>query len=332
VCHTIAPTSRGDTRESPRLTRHTWEETAILPIMAAENERVLRHYLAEIRAEVDATEAALEDLRTQQRVLEQLLARESESGPTRALDTPRDGTTDHIIPTDESVPVLTDEEQQWQGLTITKAVTRVLDEASYPMSPAQIVAYLNSVGLTQKDSESVRGALAWLKRKGIAKALGYAQWALAGGSVDQRPRQEAPTTSSSEDSDTDAVSRNGQDMHANSSNTEPMSGQPLTDDAPAPMADEVDPLKPAADAVIWQTPTPSIRKAILPVIRPGEDVTVGDVVDRLKNKYRGINANRNSVSNELGRWAKEGKLERPAHGIYRRVIMNHPNGDHGRNV
>jgi hypothetical protein len=130
---------------------------------------------------------------------------------------------------------------------------------------------------------------------------------------------------------TDAVGRNGQDMHANSS-VEPVSGQPLTDDAPAPMADEVDPLKPAAGAVIWKTPTPSIRKAILTVICPGEDVTVGDVVDRLKNKYRGVNANRNSVSNELGRWAKEGKLERPAHGIYRRVIMTHPNGDHGRNV
>jgi len=76
-------------------------------------------------------------------------------------------------------------------------------------------------------------------------------------------------------------------------------------------------------------PPPSIRDAVLTVIQPGEDVTVGVVADRLN--VMGVNANRNSVSNELGRWAQEGKLERPARGIYR-VIMTHPNGDHSRNV
>jgi hypothetical protein len=137
----------------------------------------------------------------------------------------------------------------------------------------------------------------------------------------------------SESSNTDAVGRNGQDMHANSSNTEPMSGQPLTDDAPAPMAGEMDPLKPAADPVLrWSKPPhPSIRDAVLTVIQPGEEVTVGVVADRLKDKYTGVNANRNSVSNELGRWTKEGKFERLERGIYR-VITTHLNGDHGRNV
>lgn len=115
---------------------------------------------------------------------------------------------------------------------------------------------------------------------------------------------------------TDAVGRNGQDMHANSSNVEPVSGQPLTDDAPAPMAGEVDPLKPA----------PSIRDAVLTVIQPGEDVTVGVVADRLK--VMGISANRNTVSNELGRWAKEGKLERPARGIYRVIMHANPPSPH----
>lgn len=244
---------------------------------------------------------------------------------------------------------------RWRAMPRTDAIIEALQEMNSPGSPKEISEWLRSTG-REDDPADVSRALNRLKEQHRVESQGHGLWAPVGGTVDQRPRQEAPTTSSSEDSDTDAVGRNGQDMHANSSNMEPMSGQPLTDDAPAPMAGEVDPLKPAAGAVLrWSKPPLSIRDAVLTVIDPGEDVTVGDVVDRLKNK--GVNANRNSVSNELGRWAKEGKLERPARGIYR-VVMHanppsphqgtqqdpacgtggmlsvsaHPNGDHGRNV
>jgi hypothetical protein len=127
-----------------------------------------------------------------------------------------------------------------------------------------------------------------------------------------------PASGTQASSLTDAVGRNGQDRHANSSNVESVSSQPLTDDAPAPMAGEVDPLKPAGTVLRWSSPPPSIRDAVLATIQPGEDVTVKDVADRLEAV--GVKANRNTVSNELGRWAQEGKLERPERGIYR-VIM-----------
>lgn len=91
-------------------------------------------------------------------------------------------------------------------------------------------------------------------------------------------------------------------------------------------AGEADPLDRPSDAVARssQGPLPSdtpgrhpsrIRDAVLAVIQPGEDVTVKVVADRLE--AAGVAANRNTVSNELSEWTRQGKLERPERGTYR---------------
>jgi hypothetical protein len=168
----------------------------------SEHEQALRSLLAGVKAKVDSAEAVLADLHNRQRVLEQMLVEEMGSAPARVLDTPRDdtpGTADVTLPSGGRMHFLTADEA-WKVIGKTGAVKRVLSEADRPLGPTDIVDRLKSVGLPQKDTEAVRGALAWLKKKGVAKALGRSQWVLVEGSVDRRLRQEAPRTSSSEDS------------------------------------------------------------------------------------------------------------------------------------
>jgi hypothetical protein len=80
--------------------------------------------------------------------------------------------------------------------------------------------------------------------------------------------------------------------------------------------------------VTWQEPEsrPTIRDTILTVIQPGEEVSAGVVLERLTEA--GFVTNRDTVSNELSRWAHEGKLERPVRGTYRAVIVTDPARDH----
>jgi Fe2+ or Zn2+ uptake regulation protein len=217
---------------------------------------------------------------------------------------------------------------RWRAMPRTDAIIEALQEMNSPGSPKEISEWLRSTG-REDDPTDVSRALNRLKEQHRVESHGHGLWAPVEGTVDQRPRQEE-TSATSESSDTDVAGRNRQDMHAKSSNMEPMSSQPLADDAPVPKAGGIDSLKPAADpALRWsRPPNPSIRDAVLTVIQPGEDVTIGVVTDRLKDKYVGVKFNRNSVSNELGRWAKEGKLERPAIGVYRVIRHANPPSPH----
>jgi len=72
-------------------------------------------------------------------------------------------------------------------------------------------------------------------------------------------------------------------------------------------------------------PRPTVRVAVLSVVQPGEEVSAGVVVERLKNL--GVTTNPDTVSNELSRWTHEGVLERPSRGKYR-LILTDPTRDH----
>lgn len=78
-----------------------------------------------------------------------------------------------------------------------------------------------------------------------------------------------------------------------------------------------------------EPPRTTVRDAVLAAIQPGEEVSVGVVVERLETV--GVSANRDTVSNELSRWTHEGKLERPERGKYRLLALSitHPTSDHG---
>jgi hypothetical protein len=160
-----------------------------------ENVRALQSLLAGVKAKVNATEAILADLHNRQSVLEQMLAEEMRGAPPidtinmhQFGDVSGDSVSgDKVEVHHPSAPV------QWKLVGKTEAVERVLSEADQPLGPTEIMERLEAVGLPQRDTEAVRGALAWMKRKGSAKALARSRWVLVGGRVDQRLSQEAPS-------------------------------------------------------------------------------------------------------------------------------------------
>jgi hypothetical protein len=156
-----------------------------------ENVRALQSLLAGVKAKVNATEAILADLHNRQSVLEQMLAEEiGDAPPIDTINMYQFGDSisgDKVVVHHPSAP------EQWKLLGKTEAVERVLSEADQPLGPTEIMERLEAVGLPQRDTEAVRGALAWLKRKGTAKTLARSQWVLAGGRVDQRLSQEPPS-------------------------------------------------------------------------------------------------------------------------------------------
>ncbi len=165
-----------------------------------ENVQALQSLLAVVETKVNATEAALAELHNRQRVLEQMLAEEIGNVPANVPATPRgdrsETATVTFPPSEPSVHPSTPEQRRTLGRRVlgkTELVERVLSEADRPLGPTEIMARLEAVGLPQRDTEAVRGALAWLKRKGSAKTLARSQWVLVGGRVDQRLSQEAPS-------------------------------------------------------------------------------------------------------------------------------------------
>jgi len=166
---------------------------------------VLRALLADVSIRAAEVEAQLADLHVERRGLELSLARLTAEGveDDRSVEA-RQARGDHAaLPSTRQVP------EEWQSLGKTAAVKRVLEEATKPLGPAEIVATLDSVGLQQEDSESVRGALAYMKRKGEAIFVGRSQWVLVDGAVHQRlQREEAgnPTDTDAASDDTEAAS------------------------------------------------------------------------------------------------------------------------------
>ncbi len=148
---------------------------------------VIRALLADVNVRVTETEAKLADLHLERRGLELSLARlTAETVEDDKIVEWRAAGDDHAaLHSTHQVP------EEWQALGKTAAVKRVLEEATEPLGPADVVARLNSVGLPQEDSESVRGALAYMKRKREATFVGRSQWVLVGGAVHQRIQREA---------------------------------------------------------------------------------------------------------------------------------------------
>jgi len=147
---------------------------------------VLRALLTDVNIRAAEVEAKLADLHLERRGLELSLARLTAEGveDDRSVE-PRQARGDHAaLPSTRQVP------EEWQSLGKTAAVKRVLEEATKPLGPAEIVATLDSVGLPQEASESVRGALAYLKRKGEAIFVGRSQWVLVGVAMHQRLQRE----------------------------------------------------------------------------------------------------------------------------------------------
>lgn len=152
----------------------------------------VRALLAEVTAQATEAEARLTDLRAEQRGLELSLARltsEATQGNTFAADKVETETPSFPSQRGSDFPA---HAETWQQLGKTNAVKRVLEQATKPLAPADIVDVLGSVGLPQRDSESVRGALAYLKRKGKAIPIGRSQWVLINGAVYQRLQGERP--------------------------------------------------------------------------------------------------------------------------------------------
>jgi len=115
-------------------------------------------------------------------------------------------------------------------------------------------------------------------------------------------------------------------------------GKASTDDrTPAPRAGELPEPQPnggemmrlkariVAESQPFVPPRTTVRVAVLSVVQPGEEVSAGVVVERLKNL--GVTTNPDTVSNELSRWTPEGVLERPSRGKYR-LILTDPTRDH----
>jgi hypothetical protein len=137
-----------------------------------------------VRRNCKRNSAELADLHVERRGLELALARlagTAEYGGSIAQ-------LQQITSEPESIPL----EEEWRMLGKTDAVKRVLAEATKPLSPSEIVVTLKSVGLPQGDSESVRGALAYLKRKGKANFISRSQWILIDGAVHRRLQREEP--------------------------------------------------------------------------------------------------------------------------------------------
>jgi hypothetical protein len=157
---------------------------------------VIRGLLADVNSRAAKIEAELNDLRVEQRGLELSLARLTAEAAEN--DDRRDAQHAQVSdPTafPKQMPRFLPQEEEWRMLGKTAAVKRVLAEATEPLGPADVMAVLESVGLPQEDSEPVRGALAYLKRKGEATWIGRSQWVLVGGAVHQRLRQEGELTS-----------------------------------------------------------------------------------------------------------------------------------------
>lgn len=57
-----------------------------------------------------------------------------------------------------------------------------------------------------------------------------------------------------------------------------------------------------------------LRQMVWMVIQPGEEVAVGTVVERLRQ--RGLDWPANKVSNALGYWVERGRLQRSRKGVY----------------
>lgn len=153
--------------------------------------QVIRTLLADVNTRAAEIETKLADLHAERRGLELSLtrltaeaAREDETvQQSRQLDS-------EPPPPPRELPRFVPREEEWRLLNKTAAVKRVLQEATTPMAPADVVDVLNSVGLPQDDSESVRGTLAHLKKKGEATFFGRSRWVLIGGAVHRRLQRE----------------------------------------------------------------------------------------------------------------------------------------------
>lgn len=187
-------------------------ERCTLPnVNARAHAEVIRTLLADVNSRATKIEAELNDLLVERRGLELSLARltaEAAAEDDGKRDPQDVQISDPAAPPDQ-MPRFLSHEEEWHLLGKTAAVKRVLAEAAEPLGPSDVMAVLESVGLPQEDSEVVRGALAYLKRKGEATSVGRSQWVLIGGAVHQRLQQEGDLTSQDADAasaDTEAAS------------------------------------------------------------------------------------------------------------------------------
>lgn len=160
----------------------------------------LRELLAETASRVAKKEAELAELRVEQRGLELAYSRLNAGDDWSVAESRPVNSESAALPRTSPVSL-----EEWQKLGKTERVERILERATKPLGPAEIVDILNSVGLPQKDSETVRGALAYLKRRGKATFLNRSQWVLVDGAVHQRHQQAEKREPTSTDTGTSSM-------------------------------------------------------------------------------------------------------------------------------
>jgi hypothetical protein len=75
--------------------------------------------------------------------------------------------------------------EQPAAATMTDTVADILRQADRPLSPKDVVAALESMGIPQENTVQVRGTLGYLNRKGQLRQLGRGAWILKGGPLDR---------------------------------------------------------------------------------------------------------------------------------------------------
>ena len=165
--------------------------------------QVIRALLTDVNTRAAEIEAKLADLHAERRGLELSLARLTAEAAREdeTVQQSRQLDSESASLPSRQLPRFVSRAEGWRLLSKTDAVKRVLENATTPMAPADVVDVLNSVGLPQDDSESVRGTLAHLKKKGEATFVGRSQWVLVGSDVHRRLLRREKGDPTSEDAD-----------------------------------------------------------------------------------------------------------------------------------
>ncbi len=187
--------------------------------MTVSNDEIARwitERIEQIGVEADHLRAQLDDLETEQRGLELTLARipgALQHRSRRTINIPRrpvaqqpseEGELELETPPVVEVTEYPPGALQFQNMGHTEAITKVLEKAERLMSPADILSELQAAGYQIEDSDPIRGALAYLKRKKRADLARRGAWYLVGSPAHQAFERDGDLLS-----ETDSVSTTG---------------------------------------------------------------------------------------------------------------------------
>lgn len=173
-----------------------------------------------VDAEVEAAKAQtnLDELRIRTRVLEQLITEEAgtlAAAPV-AQEVPVQDVPTVVPPKPEAaVSEPTGSAGPLAALRITEAIRLVLNQSDRPLGPSEVMDRLTAGGLPQEDTAAVRGALAWLKKKGTAATRGRSNWVMIDSPADLAVRsgQLGPEFAADADDSTDPGAQEASDIN-----------------------------------------------------------------------------------------------------------------------